>query len=424
MKVLCLHPASSSAARFATDLAPLAERLASRHGIELVVVDAPLVDVVAVVPPGDVAGHVEAPSRRRWYVEEEGARAAPIEGGEEPAPSSSSIRCSGLDASLLHLSQVWARSGAHNDGCQDAGLPFQGVLGVGQGADVAGLLPLLARRYAAEDDDDDEFEGAEGPTPTPMFEGLEFAILVDGRDLLGDRDGGEGGEGGEEELYVGPDGPSSLHVVLEGDGDPASDDGDDLRRGRRRRRRSEGGERLAKKYGPRAELRRLPRPSSSSDDDPPPSSWSPALSNLVGRRLVSLRNDERRRLSSASTSRDPLARALATTRARLAAVEREAAATLAEEVRRNPPRALLAAIEPGGAGTRTTNDAIRGDGDGNREAAESPAEGGAKGDDASLSRPGRTVGAWRGPRRRGFGEEGGGAPCPEEFLRREGGRGR
>ena len=31
----------------------------------------------------------------------------------------------------------------------------------------------------------------------------------------------------------------------------------------------------------------------------------------------------------------------------------------------------------------------------------------------------KAVGAWHGARRRGFGEEGGGAPCPEEFLLRE-----
>ena len=31
----------------------------------------------------------------------------------------------------------------------------------------------------------------------------------------------------------------------------------------------------------------------------------------------------------------------------------------------------------------------------------------------------KAVGAWHGARRRGFGEEGGGAPCPGEFLLRE-----
>ena len=31
----------------------------------------------------------------------------------------------------------------------------------------------------------------------------------------------------------------------------------------------------------------------------------------------------------------------------------------------------------------------------------------------------KVVGAWQGGRRREFGEEGGGAPCPQEFLLRE-----
>ncbi|EJK50780.1 hypothetical protein THAOC_30119, partial [Thalassiosira oceanica] len=31
----------------------------------------------------------------------------------------------------------------------------------------------------------------------------------------------------------------------------------------------------------------------------------------------------------------------------------------------------------------------------------------------------RAVGAWAGARRRGFGEEGGGAPCPQNFLLKE-----
>mmetsp|Transcript_18599 Transcript_18599/g.22323 ORF Transcript_18599/g.22323 Transcript_18599/m.22323 type:complete len:127 (+) Transcript_18599:17-397(+) len=55
-------------------------------------------------------------------------------------------------------------------------------------------------------------------------------------------------------------------------------------------------------------------------------------------------------------------------------VEQEASRIVAEQIRENPPKALMAVITP------------------------------------------QSIGGWSGPKRRGPHDEGGGAPCPSEFL--------
>lgn len=59
---------------------------------------------------------------------------------------------------------------------------------------------------------------------------------------------------------------------------------------------------------------------------------------------------------------------------KLQMVEQEASRLIAQEIAENPPKALMAVIQP------------------------------------------QAVGGWHGARRRAFGEEGGGAPCPQDFL--------
>src|SRR5210317_1598269 len=96
MRVLVLHPTASSASTLHTTLSKLEERLWTQHGIELVFVDAPLLDVTVgrsldcanndgvgkggeVGDGGDRSGggsglnEIEEGEMmsRRWYVEEE-----------------------------------------------------------------------------------------------------------------------------------------------------------------------------------------------------------------------------------------------------------------------------------------------------------------------------------------------------------------
>ena len=116
----------------------------------------------------------------------------------------------GLDPSILHLRQIWSQSLYSN--------PFSGVLGIGQGASVAALLPFLrfdnplplhTRTSSAGDGDRDRDSGAAGDSDCAhdndnenddtksdadddddaddcqmMFQGLQFCMFVNGWDLL------------------------------------------------------------------------------------------------------------------------------------------------------------------------------------------------------------------------------------------------
>ncbi|KAL3796181.1 hypothetical protein ACHAW5_005864, partial [Stephanodiscus triporus] len=439
----------------------LAIRLRERHSIELVFADGPLLDAAAV----------EESSRRGRSAHGDGIDDVDVDidivvddeksSSSTSSSSSSPVRYSGLDASLLHLSQIWDRDGG-----------FHGVMGIGQGADVAALLPLLDRHgdrrhrrgeHDEHDDEDDDDEDAEdededccrGPT---MFRGLRFVILVDGRDILrmGDDDdasaaaaviiidddadadagananaGGNAVKEDDDGVYVGPDGVRSLHVILE-----RTNDDDDGRRGGSGGA-MRGGERLAKMYGPNAAIHRWCRDRRTRS----PSSSSAELSNVVGRYLVARKNDER----SNSGMRE-----LSKLRRRLSDVERVATLALSEEIRRNPPRAMLAAIVPaaavvaaaGGGGeegedhlgssSSSSPTTVIADGGGWGRKCDNddddddddcgcccPKAGGGGGSRTKTVVVDKVVGAWRGGRRREIGDEGGGAPCPGEFLLRE-----
>ena len=333
--MLCLHPAGSSAYEHGTQFSALASRLRTKHGIELLFVDAPLLDATTTKGRGGGGDH-----RRRWYVKEEGRTAT-------TTTTTTLQYYLGLDASLLHLSQLYNKIGG-----------VAGVLGVGQGADVAALLPLLTNEnYSGqnndnigwEEDDDveedvdvDDDDGDDDATTRylgynndnhqgrTMFPGLEFVILVNGSDVLclggsnnnnvdvdadvkiGDNcnatssdtfaavdfvitknENNSASEGdnlkknidnnGTDEddadgtYYVGKDGVQSLHVIFDEDGEKTS-------------------ERLAQMYGPNATIHRIPSSSSSSprsvvtSSSSSSSSSSALLSNIIGRYLVSQKN--------------------------------------------------------------------------------------------------------------------------------------
>ena len=331
MRVLCLHPEGSSAVSFSQYLSKLEQRLWENHGIELYFVDAPLLDV-----PNNCD---EQCVSRRWYVQETIDKAG-----------TSTTRYSGLDASLLHLSQIWARGGANcsnQNGVVTGCLPFQGILGFGQGANVAAMLPLIGYHYNEDDADEEHIERP------PMFQGLQFVIIVDGRDIIQNDIANE-----DSDLYVGEEGIQSLHVVF--DGKCTTNKDSSLK--------------LAKQYGSNAVIEYFKQTNQST--------CTPALSNILGKYLVA----RKKSLYSNSETRQLIAY-----QNQLANVEQLATLAIAQEIQRNPPKALMAVIGPQAVNHNKENEVDLG----------------------------MAVGAWQGPRRRGFGEEGGGAPCPEEFLLKE-----
>jgi hypothetical protein len=198
---------------------------------------------------------------------------------------------------------------------------------------------------------------------------MRFVVLVDGRDIIGQRDDDEA-DADEDEDCIGRGGVRSMHVISDN---------------------NKSSKRLATKYGPNARIH-IVQPIKPPDISNPSASCPPHLCNLLGKYLVSQKN----RIYSNSNTRQ-----LISLQNRLANVEQLATLTIAREIQRNPPKALMAVIGPLAL-------------DCNAENVQSGVE---------RMDVGMAVGAWQGPRRRGFGEEGGGAPCPEEFLRKENERG-
>jgi len=400
MRVLCLHPETSSAYQFSQELQKLEERLWTKHGIELVFVDGPLLDVQVGTAVGEEGGGINAIESscginndggeervsRRWYVEEESRRAITHQSTTNSSqPQTSQIQYSGLDASILYLSQIWTRGGANISNNLGECLPFQGVLGVGQGANVASLLPLL--NYQDEDEVEVDCEkenntigGLAQHTKPSMFQGLQFVVSIDGKDILSRRDIDNVDSEEEDEVYVGPDGIQSLHVInTESDA-------------------SQSSEQLAKQYGINATIHHYKQQQPST-----PSTLTthitPSLSNIIGKYLVNQKN----KLHS-----NPKTRELISLQNQLANVEQLATLAISQEIQKNPPKALMAVIGPTAMINDTTTEECDNDGAEDKEVEED-----------NVKVVDKAVGAWHGARRRGFGEEGGGAPCPGEFLLRE-----
>ena len=106
---------------------------------------------------------------------------------------------------------------------------------------------------------------------------------------------------------------------------------------------------------------------------------------------------------------------------RLANVEQLATLAISQEIQKNPPKALMAVIGPT---AMMSNDIDTDEGDKvgvqDEEVREEETQHGKqKKGGENVKVVDKAVGAWHGARRRGFGEEGGGAPCPGEFLLRE-----
>lgn len=264
IRVLCLHDANSNAKELHKWLQPLDERLYYKHSIEFVYINAPLVVIEE---------DMDAEDRKRvWW---------------EATDRHPHV---GLDASLLHIQQIWKS------------LPFSGILAVGQGAAIASLLPM-------------------------MEPGIDFGIFLHGKALL---------EENEPMMAHWP----CLHLVDESNiTDP------DVQR-------------LVTQFPGQIHV-----------------SASPTLSkpewNAMGKFLV-----EKKKEMRDSGSGEELILQM-----QLHSIEQVASRVIAQMIADDPPKALMAVIQP------------------NAE-----------------------VSGWSGPKRREFGAEGGGAPCPSEFLLKRGKR--
>lgn len=172
MRILVLHNSDQSGYEFRSQLKVLEEILREKHSIELVFADSPLVCAVSHIrtsrssthsnenddsvvqlrgavsltdtqPNHESAHH----SKRHWF--EEKPTKIPCIASEDI------IEYVGLDASLFHLKQLWNRDRISR--------PFRGILAFGQGAALAGIIPLVMLQQ-----------------PHLFMPGLDFMIFVSG----------------------------------------------------------------------------------------------------------------------------------------------------------------------------------------------------------------------------------------------------
>mmetsp|Transcript_33125 Transcript_33125/g.72649 ORF Transcript_33125/g.72649 Transcript_33125/m.72649 type:complete len:496 (-) Transcript_33125:62-1549(-) len=424
MRILALHPSGSSADGLQASLRDLDDGLRSRHGIELVYVDGPLSTrrvSISQTPPANATaptggansasggvddenvsgGNAPGARKRCWFDAVQSRRQ--VTGNSEDIPKDDNaaaeapITFVGLDASILHLSQIWNKR-VHS-------APFSGILAFGQSAAIAALLPLLMRscpvledggndnEQLKQDNDTDNGNDGEGGSVigVPLFPGLDFVVLVDGFDITegtsssqqkDSTDNHDGGDAIQPWFDDGAFAPQSLHILSK----PRDDNTPEWTRGSM-------SSRLAKRYGPRAEIHERSVSSTSSSMSVSHCGWYNDVGivqplrkrefNVIGRFIVDQKNSANAVAARSDGSTELLAQRLQTeitiqkTRERLAVLEEQAERALVEHVGANPPRALMAIIAP----------------------------------DA--------VGAWNGPKWRSPDMDGGGAPCPGEFKKRE-----
>eukprot|EP00588_Corethron_pennatum_P009707 CAMPEP_0194272742 /NCGR_PEP_ID=MMETSP0169-20130528/6218_1 /TAXON_ID=218684 /ORGANISM="Corethron pennatum, Strain L29A3" /LENGTH=330 /DNA_ID=CAMNT_0039015477 /DNA_START=166 /DNA_END=1155 /DNA_ORIENTATION=- len=298
---------------------------------------------------------------RRWF-DEDTPR-------EDKGTSLHRSRPIGFDASVQHVLQIWrtgkgaARSSFVGDGLGDygEGEPYDGIIGFGQGA---ALASWLAR------------EG--------ICDGLRFVILVGGYEIDVDGVHLDGGcSGDNEELLDGDSFAPSLpplHPGAVAPDAPIKNTFDGCTG------EWDGNNEFYEDVGVSSlhiigQKNPLISPAESSSlactylspivhTHPGghclPRKSFPAVVEFLCSQNVSIQREQ-----SPSMRREILSQRLT-----LADLERRASELVLESAAIDPPKALLAVIGP------------------------------------------NKVGGWVGPRRRGFGEEGGGAPCPSEFVRK------
>ena len=334
LRVLVLHDTKSCAAEAHRLLTVLDDRLYEKHGIELVYIDSPLLFMPSTQDQQE-QGHNEdgddgattfrngsSVKTRVWW-----------EFGGDDHPFL------GLDASLLHIRQIWKSS------------PFIGVIGIGQGASIATLLPAL------------------------LEPAMAFGVFVHGKAVLDDQD-----LQGEESLGPTPDWPC-LHVVCDRD----TKDDSVCRMGRQ----FPGQVHLSKeRVMGKADFNAVGKVRTSvsivlcctNHCTLRPFHWTLCSTMTVHTYALSLTISllstflqflvqQKNALFKSDGVGDELA-----LNNRLHLVQQEAANLVAQHIAEDPPKALMAVVTP------------------------------------------QAVGGWSGRKRREFGAEGGGAPCPPEFL--------
>lgn len=263
LRILCLHDANSNAMELQERLKDLDERLWVRHGMELVFVNSPL--VVVTDQNKDVDNSNEFQPIRVWWHQ------------------NAEHQFLGLDASLLHLQQIYRST------------PFIGILGFGQGATIGSILPPLLQ---------------------PL---LEFGIFVDGGSIM------------EEEEVMMENWPC-LHITKEFPTDETT-------------------KRLLGQYPGKVHSR------SGKDNCLRLHEF-----NAIGKFIV----EQKTRMGRSDSTSIVL-------QTQLHFLEQEVSRLIAEQIADDPPKSLMAVIQP------------------------------------------QSVSGWN-RRRREYGAEGGGAPCPSEFL--------
>lgn len=397
LRILCLHDAHSNAPGLQEQLGPLGTKLCAQHGIDLVYVNSPLVVVHAAAARLDKTqtennnkNSNDNDEARVWWEETERTDEEPFSGSESKEEQSADatntaediddndttekeessfeteqekdaatpkIHYRGLDASLMLIKQIWNST------------PFFGIIGVGQGAAVASLfLSLLETENLALAAAENEQEATENlgdetaatviPPSSLRQQALpQLAIFVCGESLVP-----------VDEPILDTTDLAILHLVSAPH--PTAKE-----------------EQLCQQFRGKVEQRTASTANTKTETSQNATTtlldrhdW-----NIMGRFVVQQRkrlfgctavpsNSSDNGASSNNNNTDSAPEIVALQTA-LHLAEQRAADAVAEAIARNPPAALMAVI-----------------------------------------RPQRVVAGWNGSKRRAFGAEGGGAPCPSEFL--------
>ncbi|KAG7372936.1 serine hydrolase [Nitzschia inconspicua] len=425
LRVLCLHDACSNAYDFSRQLDALSQQLFHRHGIELDFVNSPLLtknekttSTDTTTRTGSDTSTTHAPRTtterndtdtdttntyrsvgldsppRIWWEEQQDMEPnqprpqtyegmvqnneeikmtthpgsnkeqnydQPVKASTTTATTTTTKRYVGLDASLLLLRQIWT----------SATPPYWGILAMGQGASVASILALM-----------------ELPTPKPFF-----CVFVHGMSLLPET----------ENLNL--DDIPCLHIVIQ---NPAIATTTTTTTSIN----NEPTERLIRQFGGTViAVTTTSSTSTTSTTDQqcyPPTAATATVCNAIGKFLVQQKKRLKRQYTKArnwnsqsshqrhnqdedanidtdtntdhdditvNNNDDTAAGRVLALQQQLYLVQQEAARFVAQEIAQNPPRALMAVISPQ-----------------------------------------QVVAASTGTVRQAFGAQGGGAPCPSEFL--------
>ena len=173
MRILCLHDENSSGQKLLDILYPFAQKLYSKHNIELAFVNAPLITMNDIDNNNNNNEDDDDQKPRTWFYPKNNHH------------SNNNDKITGLDASILNLQQIWKQS-------LNTTHPFNGILGVGQGAALAALLPLLqmeqtiimSNNHQSCNGEEEENEEEEEDGMVSMFQGIQFCIFYNGFDLL------------------------------------------------------------------------------------------------------------------------------------------------------------------------------------------------------------------------------------------------